>query len=75
MKNIFTIEQAAEYIGLPRRTMYYYVKAKLIPVEKISANRVVMLREQVLRVKNTLLEHGRKGIQDALALEDQRPFM
>ena len=68
MKEVFSIEQAAEIIGIPRRSFYHYVNAGLIPVERVTPKRSVMLHEQVKHVKNVLYKYGRKGLRRGLAV-------
>lgn len=68
MKSVFTIEQAAAKIGLPRRTMYNYVTAGVIPVVKVTSKRKVMLLWQVEHVQAVLDRFGREGLRQGKAI-------
>lgn len=68
MKRIYTISQAAEALGVPRRTLYSYIKAGYVPVEKVASNRFVMLPEHVCKTRDVLDRQGRKGIRSGVAV-------
>lgn len=63
MKKVYTITQAAEVLGVPRRTLYSYIKAGYVPVEQVSSNRIVMLPEHVCKTREVLDQQGRKGVR------------
>ena len=67
MRQVYSIEQAAEDLDLPRRSLYNYVQAGLVPVEPLSENRVVILRKQFKIIREVLTNHGREGIRRGLA--------
>ena len=67
MREVFSIEQAAKDLGLPRRSLYNYVKAGVIPVERMTGDRVVMLFQQVQAVRDVLCKYGREGVRNGLA--------
>ena len=63
MKRVYTVTQAAQELGLARRTAYNYLRGGLLPHEKLSEGRTVMTREHVDRVAAVLERHGSQGVR------------
>lgn len=61
-RQIFTVEQAAETLGIPRRTMYQWLKRGLLPYFALTENRTLLTLEHVERISSVLENDGRHGV-------------
>ena len=69
-KDVFTLCQAAAELDVPKRTFYAWAAKKKLPLLHLTANRRVMLRQHVRRVRTTLETGGREAILSGNAVRE-----
>lgn len=67
-KDVYAMTDAAEELGVPRRTVYFWLSKGLVPTVRLSENRVVMTGQQMRLVRAVLKSEGRKGILSGLCI-------
>lgn len=56
----FTVQQAGDYVGVSRRTIYNYIDAKLLPVHRTMSGKPLFLKPDLDKLRQFPPKRGRK---------------
>lgn len=72
MQALYSLSEAAEQLGIPRRSLYNYWQRGLIPcVDREGVARITAA--QIKLIKAVLTAYGRRGIRDGVIFAASQP--